>query len=144
MRRPRRAVVGGFVVCLSVLTVAVSAGAGGSATSGGPAGGAPGLTGTWRGIPDGGTYYIRRVGRNVWWVGLSGKPNTSTIGETFSNVFNGTIDGSTIKGRWAEVRRDGRPLRNGTVELEVRGAGTLVKTDGNWPATQLHLISGSS
>jgi hypothetical protein len=143
MRRLRRAVAGGSVVWLSVLTVAVSAGAGGSATSSGPAGGAPDLTGAWRGIPDGATYYIRRVGRNVWWVGLSGKPNTSTSGETFSNVFRGTITGSTIRGSWADVRRDDPPLRNGTVTLEVRG-GTLVKTRGNLPVTQWHKVSGSS
>jgi hypothetical protein len=143
MRRLRRAVAGGSVVCLSVLTVAVSAGAGAPATSGGRAGGAPDLNGTWRGIPDGGTYYIRRVGRNVWWVGLSGKPNTSTIGETFSNVFRGTIAGSTITGNWADVRRDDPPLRSGTVTLEVRGS-TLVKSKGNLPVTQWHRVSGSS
>lgn len=42
------------------------------------------MNGTWRGN-DGGIYYVRQVGSNVWWLGVSAKDD----GKTFSNVSGG-------------------------------------------------------
>jgi len=47
------------------------------------------LSGIWHGN-DGGKYYIRQIGSQVWWFGF----NTLSIGEGFSNVFYGTRNGS--------------------------------------------------
>src|SRR5436190_12774748 len=55
------------------------------------------LTGRWSGN-DGGTYYLRQLGNELWWSGQSGDS-----GQTFSNVYQGTIRGDQISGRWADV-----------------------------------------
>src|SRR6188472_4787363 len=47
------------------------------------------LTGKWIGN-DGGKYYIRQIDKTVWWFGF----NTFSIGEGFSNVFNGIRSGN--------------------------------------------------
>lgn len=70
------------------------------------------LTGVW-GCNDGGTYYIRQVGNEVWWYGQS-----SNNGSTWANVFNGQIRGSQIVGRWADVPK-GRIVNAGTMTLEI-------------------------
>jgi hypothetical protein len=42
------------------------------------------LTGTWK-ANDGGTYYIRNIGNDVWWLGISSNDD----GKAFSNVLKG-------------------------------------------------------
>lgn len=44
------------------------------------------LTGTWK-ANDGGTYYMRNIGNDVWWRGISSNDD----GKTFSNVLKGQI-----------------------------------------------------
>lgn len=79
------------------------------------------LTGTWTG-DDGGIYYIRQIDDTIWWAGLStespqGK-NDFYKGLRFTNVFRGTIEGNTIRGKWADVPR-GANLQNGTLTLSI-------------------------
>jgi hypothetical protein len=46
---------------------------------------------------DGGTYYVRQTGNQLWWYGQSGD------GVGWTNVFRGTIQGNEIGGNWADV-----------------------------------------
>jgi hypothetical protein len=57
------------------------------------------LSGRWAGN-DGGTYYIRQVGDEVWWFGES-----ANGGKNWSNVFHGSIDWRThtIRGQWIDI-----------------------------------------
>lgn len=71
------------------------------------------LNGVWR-ANDGGTYYVRQIGRNVWWVGMS-----SDDGRTWTNVYKGVRSGNTITGQWADVPR-GRINSGGTLNLIIQ------------------------
>jgi len=79
------------------------------------------LSGTWDvGF---GVYYMRQIGTDVWWVGLShdaGDPNAN-LGLVFTNVFHGSRNGDTITGTWIDVPR-GTTSGSGTLTL-VRTAG---------------------
>ncbi|HEY9710948.1 MAG TPA: serine/threonine-protein kinase [Oculatellaceae cyanobacterium] len=55
------------------------------------------LAGVWQ-CNDGGLYFIRQVGNQVWWYGESGDG-----GVGWSNVFHGYITGNKIIGTWADV-----------------------------------------
>jgi len=56
------------------------------------------LSGVWRGS-DNGTYYLRQIGHEVWWLGL-----TRDQGRSFANVFHGTIRPTgAVKGQWTDV-----------------------------------------
>ena len=77
------------------------------------------LTGVWA-ADDVGTYYVREIGNTVWWLGLS-----RDRGETFANVFQGTIQrilpgrgttGPTIVGDWADIPL-GSARNNGSMQL---------------------------
>jgi hypothetical protein len=70
----------------------------------------PNVTGKWS-ANDGGTYYMRRVGNKVWWLG-------DGPGDSWTNVFQGTTDMKTITGDWADVK-GGR--NSGTLTLKVNG-----------------------
>jgi hypothetical protein len=74
------------------------------------------LTGKWR-CDDEGTYYIRQIGNEVWWVGRS--PDR---GKQWDNVLHGEIKGRRIVGKWADVPR-GEAMGAGELHLEliVRG-----------------------
>jgi len=97
------------------------------------------LSGTWLG-DDGGLYYVRQIGNELWWAGFS----TDTlecaadlhIGLAFTNVFHGTISGSTASGDWVDVPR-GQSLQNGTLTLTV--SNNLIQRQaatGGFGATQ--------
>jgi hypothetical protein len=74
------------------------------------------LTGTWEvGF---GVYYMRQIGTDVWWVGLShdaGDPNAN-LGLAFTNIFQGSRNGDTITGTWLDVPR-GATSGSGTLTL---------------------------
>jgi hypothetical protein len=59
------------------------------------------ITGVWE-CNDGGTYYIRNLGREVWWFGHGVHPHQS-----FANVAYGQVEGEgdsrTLTLRWADV-----------------------------------------
>jgi hypothetical protein len=80
------------------------------------------LTGIWN-CNDGGVYFIRQIGNQVWWYGQS-----SDGGQTWSNVFQGTITGNKITGNWADVPK-GSIRGNGWMTLSISGANTLTKID---------------
>lgn len=70
------------------------------------------LTGKWK-ADDGGTYYLRRVGNQVWWYGESSPTNPG-----WSNVFVGTVQGNQISGSWADVPKGGSQ-GNGSMQLRI-------------------------
>ena len=51
-------------------------------------------TGVWTGN-DGGTYFIRRDGDDVWWYGEGSK--------AWANVFRGTVNGDKLTGNWVDI-----------------------------------------
>lgn len=70
------------------------------------------LNGRWS-ASDGGTYYIRQVGNQLWWYGES--PNQ---GATWSNIFHGQIRGKEVAGKWVDVPK-GRNNLAGEITLRV-------------------------
>ena len=80
------------------------------------------LTGAWH-ANDMGTYYLRQTeGNKLWWLGLS-----RDQGRTFANVFQGTIDGNSIRGDWADLPvAAGGAASSGRLSLEGDdGTGAL-------------------
>src|SRR5260370_10234518 len=95
------------------------------------------LTGFWIGVEDGGFYYLRQVGDQLWWVGMStdqGLKNPPTLqnGLGFCNVFRGTVKGRTITGEWADVPR-GTAMNSGTLSLLIQDGAGLDSGEGFGP-----------
>jgi hypothetical protein len=88
---------------------------------------AEGMTGVYT-CDDGGTYYVRQVGRQVWWYGESGDG-----GSSWTNVFKGTISGRMVRGEWADVPR-GSIRQNGIMVVQRTGTGTFkaINKTGNF------------
>jgi len=56
------------------------------------------LSGVWHGS-DNGTYYLRQIGHELWWLGLS-----RDQGRSFANVFHGTIGpAGGLDGQWTDL-----------------------------------------
>jgi hypothetical protein len=72
------------------------------------------LSGVWHGS-DNGTYYVRQLGSEVWWLGLS-----RDQGRSFANVFRGTVsEQGPIEGQWIDVRMGtGGVLSGGELVLD--------------------------
>lgn len=81
------------------------------------------LSGVWN-CNDGGIYFVRQVGNELWWYGQS-----SDGGTTWSNVFRGVIRGNQVFGQWADVPKG-----------SVRGYGEMVLLISN--TSHLDKISG--
>lgn len=84
------------------------------------------LTGRWQ-CDDGGTYYLRQIGNEVWWYGEYSGTNPA-----WSNVFKGTIQNNQISGSWADVPK-GYVQSNGNMQIRVVSANRLeaiIKTGG--------------
>jgi hypothetical protein len=83
------------------------------------------LTGAWS-ADDDGLYYLRQIGKNVWWNGMSGRTGTPDgLGRDWNNVAAGEIQSDLmIELDWADVPRG-----------EILGSGTLTwiieEVDGN-------------
>src|SRR5207249_6788720 len=79
------------------------------------------LTGTWA-ADDGAIYYLRQIGSELWWAGLSVDSPAGVRdlhwGLRFANVFQGQVSGFTITGDWADVPR-GLTHRFGTLTLSA-------------------------
>lgn len=90
------------------------------------------LSGTWKGDDDG-VYYLRQIGDQVWWLGMSGlgRPLVSR-GTDWTNVYRGTLSGVTMTGTYADVPQ-GKILDKGPIVLKLTrtpaGGITLVRTD---------------
>ncbi|HEX6395753.1 MAG TPA: hypothetical protein VFZ97_20160, partial [Acidimicrobiales bacterium] len=101
----------------------------------------PTLTGTFYGS-DNGVYYLQQNGNDVWWMGESvdaGKSANQVFsrGLDSTNVFHGTVQGSTLVGKWVEVSR-GTSLGAGTISLTI---GTF--SGGGFGPAALTLASGT-
>ena len=79
------------------------------------------LTGTWS-CNDGGKYYVRQIGKEVFWYGERSVTNPS-----WSNVANGTVDGNNIILRWADVPK-GSIMGEGTLILNMVNANKFQAT----------------
>lgn len=77
------------------------------------------LNGIWK-SNDGGTYYVRQMENDVWWVGMS-----SDNGRTWTNVFKGVRNGNTVTGQWADVPK-GRISSGGLLNLRIQGTNQSV------------------
>lgn len=77
------------------------------------------LNGVWR-SDDQGTYYVRQIGNDVWWVGMS-----SDNGNTWTNVFKGVKNGNTVTGQWSDVPK-GNIQSGGSLNLNVQGTNRSV------------------
>lgn len=90
------------------------------------------LTGTWAG-DDQGVYYLRQIGDQVWWLGMSGLGQAfAERGTDWTNVYLGTLSGDTVTGTYADVPQ-GKILDKGPVVLKLTrtpdGGISLVRTD---------------
>ncbi len=84
------------------------------------------LTGVWT-CDDGGSYYLRQFGNEIWWYGEQSPTNPA-----WSNIAHGTTVGNTITLNWTDVPK-GRNMNHGQMLLEVTGDGKIVaktKTGG--------------
>src|SRR5689334_9951435 len=60
------------------------------------------LTGAW-GANDGGTYYIRNIGNDVWWLGLSSNDDGKTFATVLKEQIN--VNNKTITSDWSDIPR---------------------------------------
>jgi hypothetical protein len=79
------------------------------------------LTGKWS-SNDGGTYYMRQVGNELWWYGES-----SDGGRNWTNVLHATMLGDRATGRWSDVPH-GNIHSAGEIDLHVVSENKLVAT----------------
>jgi hypothetical protein len=70
------------------------------------------LTGRWS-CDDGGTYYLRQTGRQLFWYGENNDSRPA-----WATVFSGRIYGKRIRGKWADVPK-GRSTGSGELALVV-------------------------
>ena len=78
------------------------------------------LTGRWS-CNDGGTYYLRQNGNQVYWYG-----EAADVRPAWSNVFSGRIHEGHIKGSWIDVPK-GRTAAAGDLELVIEKNGTTLR-----------------
>jgi hypothetical protein len=83
------------------------------------------LTGTWQGVEDGGIYYLRSIGRELWWYG-----EKSPRGPVWSNVALGSIIGDNLNLRWFDVPK-GQTSSQGTLSLKVDNNGNRLTVQGS-------------
>ena len=76
------------------------------------------ISGRWQGN-DGGIYYLRQLGNEVWWYG-----EYSATNPNWSNVFKGKLQGNQLVGQWADVPK-GSILQSGEMVIEVTSNNTL-------------------
>jgi hypothetical protein len=69
------------------------------------------IQGRWK-VQEGGTYYIRQIGNEIFWYGES--PDA----KTWANVFYGRITGNIVTGRWSDVPK-GIIRNDGELELTI-------------------------
>lgn len=85
------------------------------------------LNGRWRGN-DGGTYYLKQIGNELWWYGES-----RDRGASWTNVFHGYIGRREVAGKWVDVPK-GRVRQAGdmTVEIVSRNQLRAVRKTGGF------------
>ncbi len=70
------------------------------------------LTGKWQ-CNDGGKYYVRQMGKEIYWYGERSPNNPA-----WSNVASGHVDGNRIILRWADVPK-GHVMQGGILILQL-------------------------
>jgi len=78
------------------------------------------LTGRWS-CDDGGTYYLRQSGQDLFWYGKAEGERPA-----WTNVFHGRIHQGRITGTWADVPK-GRARNAGKLELRLSPNGRILK-----------------
>ena len=81
------------------------------------------ITGKWNGN-DGGIYYVRQIGNDVWWFGTN-VFNTGSDFNIFSNVLHGTRSGLTIDAQWQDVPL-GDTKSKGDISLTIAPTGEKI------------------
>ncbi|HBH86372.1 MAG TPA: hypothetical protein DDY17_02065 [Syntrophaceae bacterium] len=76
------------------------------------------LNGLWK-CNDGGKYYVRQIGNDVWWLGKSGDS-----GASWTNVFHGQVSGAQVNGSWSDVPH-GRVMSGGVMVIQVVNANNF-------------------
>ena len=82
------------------------------------------LSGAW--LPnDGGIYYIRQLGKTIWWNGMSERDRPAAqLGRDWNNVARGEIKPDlTVQIEWSDVPR-GEILGSGTMVWKIADDGT--------------------
>ncbi|HYU95464.1 MAG TPA: hypothetical protein VE989_04795 [Sphingomicrobium sp.] len=90
------------------------------------------VDGLWLG-DDGGTYYVRVLKHDVFWVGMSGDN-----GRSWTHVFHGIPKGFEISGEWADVRGN---KGAGAMSVRVIGTTQMVRKEAlgsGFAATRWH------
>lgn len=102
----------------------------------------PSLTGSWL-ANDGGTYYLRQIGDELWWVGVSA--GLMYPGVESCTVFHGSVTGSGVTGEWSTVPR-GALHGHGTLTLRRAGDNQLLRIEetGGFGASSWRRPSPSS
>lgn len=93
----------------------------------------PDLNGTW--TTAGGTvnYWIRQIGNEVWWVGMSGDQ-----GATWIDAFMGTLNGNKISGQY--VTTHGKKAGDhGLLTLQVSADGDTMTSASGVIFNRLHI-----
>jgi hypothetical protein len=85
---------------------------------------APDYSGIWE-ADDGGWYFLRQIGFDLWWVGVSGFGQLCP-GSEFCNVYHASVSGLDIDGDWSDVPR-GATSNSGRLTLAVVNDDTLSK-----------------
>lgn len=81
------------------------------------------LSGVWQGN-DGGTYYLRHLGNELWWYGES-----SPTEAEWANVAFGTVEKNELHLKWADVPK-GRVHNQGTLVIGIVSEGKMeLKTE---------------
>jgi len=78
------------------------------------------LTGRWS-CNDGGTYYLRQTGEQVYWYG-----EAADVRPAWSNVFSGRINDGHITGIWTDVPK-GRTAASGRLQLVIEKNGSTLR-----------------
>ena len=81
---------------------------------------------------DRGTYHVRQIGNDVWWVGMS-----PDHGNSWTNVFHGQLQGRRLVGGWVDVPRgkQSAPRNAGRLTLQLDSNDRFHKVDsptGPW------------
>jgi hypothetical protein len=97
---------------------------------------AQGLTGQWR-ANDGGTYWLRQAGDQIYWYGENGT--------AFTNVYHGTMDANRIHGTWADVPRGGA-TSSGEMSLRIVNADLIVaeRRTGGFSGSEWRRVGASA
>jgi hypothetical protein len=82
------------------------------------------LSGIWS-CNNGGTYYLRQFGNEIWWYG-----EDSPINTLWSNVAHGTFANNILDLNWTDVPK-GHILGHGILKLELNPDGKIVTRRGS-------------